>query len=278
MEHKLLVAEVLLTLFLGSADAEYTEGLFRFLKQGENLGRLRNYDSAIQMLTLAAKKGHSKAQMDLGYMLGFFFMDAKTRDTAIVDGATPNIPKALEWLRKAAEQRNVTAMELLAEYYANNGQTQLSNQWGSCIEMIDDISIWMAYPEESDERQQSRLKAANNGGIDAQLALGMIYMLGNFDTKKNPQKAVEWWEKAAAQGSTLALNNLGHAYSSGDMGTVNTEKAKEYFKRSCELGNEQATEFLMKHEGNNNNSSNKKGCMGILLIPIILSIILSCFL
>lgn len=262
---------------LGSADAEYTEGLFRFLKQGENLGRLRNYGSAIQMLTLAAKKGHSKAQMDLGYMLGFFFMDAKTRDTAIVDGATPNIPKALEWLRKAAEQRNVTAMELLAEYYANNGQTQLSNQWGSCIEMIDDISTWMAYPEESDERQQNRLKVANNGGIDAQLALGMIYMLGNFDTKKNPQKAVEWWEKAAAQGSTLALNNLGHAYSSGDMGTVNTEKAKEYFKKSCELGNEQATELLMKLEGNNN-SSNKKGCMGILLIPIILSIILSCVL
>ena len=215
--------------------------------------------------------------MDLGYMLGFFFMNAKTRDTAIVDGATPNIPEALEWLRKAAEQRNVTSMELLAEYYGNNGQTQLSNQWGSCIEMIDDISIWMAYPEESDERQQNRLKAANNGGIDAQLALGMIYMLGNFDTKKNPQKAVEWWEKAAAQGSTLALNNLGHAYSSGDIGTVNTEKAKEYFKKSCELGNEQATEFLMKLEGNNN-SSNKKGCMGILLIPIILSIILSCVL
>lgn len=85
---------------------------------------------------------------------------------------------ALEWLRKAAEQRNVTSMELLAEYYGNNDQTQLSNQWGSCIEMIDDISIWMAYPEESDERQQNRLKAANNGGIDAQLALGMIYMLG----------------------------------------------------------------------------------------------------
>ena len=52
---------------------------------------------------------------------------------------------------------------------------------------------------------------------------------------------------------------------------------KEYFKKSCELGNEQATEFLMKLEVNNN-SSNKKGCMGILLIPIILSIILSCLL
>lgn len=229
---------------LGSADAEYTEGLFRFLKQGENLGRFRNYGSAIHMLTLAAKKGHPKAQMDLGYMLGFFFMDAETRETAIVDGATPDIPKALEWLIKAAEQRNVTAMELLAEHYANNGQTQLSNEWGYCVEMIDGISTWMAYPEESKERQQNRLKAANNGGMDAQLAMGMIYMLGKFGNEKNPQKAVEWWEKAATQGSTLALNNLGHAYSTGDLGSVDLEKAKEYFRQSSELGNEQAKEFL----------------------------------
>ena len=222
---------------LGSADAEYTEGLFRFLKQGENLGRIRNYGSAVHMLTLAAKKGHPKAQMDLGYMLGFFFMDAETRETAIVDGATPDIPKALEWLIKAAEQRNVTAMELLAEHYGNNGQAQLSNEWSYCVEMIDGISTWMVYPEESKERQQNRLKAANNGGRDAQLAMGMIYMLGKFSNEKNPKKAVEWWEKAAAQGSTLALNNLGHAYSTGDLGAVNTEKAKEYFKKYCELGN-----------------------------------------
>lgn len=262
---------------LGSADAEYTEGLFRFLKQGENLGRIRNYGSAVHMLTLAAKKGHPKAQMDLGYMLGFFFMDAETRETAIVDGATPDIPKALEWLIKAAEQRNVTAMELLAEHYANNGQTQLSNEWGYCVEMIDGISTWMAYPEESKERQQNRLKAANNGGMDAQLAMGMIYMLGKFSNEKNPQKAVEWWEKAAEQGSTLALNNLGHAYSTGDLGAVNTEKAKEYFKKSCELGNEQAREFLQKLEGNNV-GSNKKGCMSMLAIPLILGIIIAYFL
>lgn len=262
---------------LGSADAEYTEGLFRFLKQGENLGRIRNYGSAVHMLTLAAKKGHPKAQMDLGYMLGFFFMDAETRETAIVDGATPDIPKALEWLIKAAEQRNVTAMELLAEHYANNGQTQLSNEWGYCVEMIDGISTWMAYPEESKERQQNRLKAANNGGMDAQLAMGMIYMLGKFSNEKNPQKAVEWWEKAAKQGSTLALNNLGHAYSTGDLGAVNTEKAKEYFKKSCELGNEQAREFLQKLEGNNV-GSNKKGCMSMLAIPLILGIIIAYFL
>ena len=262
---------------LGSADAEYTEGLFRFLKQGENLGRIRNYGSAVHMLTLAAKKGHPKAQMDLGYMLGFFFMDAETRETAIVDGATPDIPKALEWLIKAAEQRNVTAMELLAEHYGNNGQAQLSNEWSYCVEMIDGISTWMAYPEESKERQQNRLKAANNGGMDAQLAMGMIYMLGKFGNEKNPQKAVEWWEKAAAQGSTLALNNLGHAYSTGDLGAVNTEKAKEYFKKSCELGNEQAREFLQKLEGNNV-GSNKKGCMSMLAIPLILGIIIAYFL
>ena len=262
---------------LGSADAEYTEGLFRFLKQGENLGRIRNYGSAVHMLTLAAKKGHPKAQMDLGYMLGFFFMDAETRETAIVDGATPDIPKALEWLIKAAEQRNVTAMELLAEHYGNNGQAQLSNEWSYCVEMIDGISTWMVYPEESKERQQNRLKAANNGGRDAQLAMGMIYMLGKFSNEKNPQKAVEWWEKAAEQGSTLALNNLGHAYSTGDLGAVNTEKAKEYFKKSCELGNEQAREFLQKLEGNNV-GSNKKGCMSMLAIPLILGIIIAYFL
>ena len=86
--------------------------------------------------------------------------------------------------------------------------------------------------------------------------------------------------------NTIGLESKGYMRGESELGFIyykgigvgqHQTKAKEYFKKSCELGNEQATEFLMKLEGNNN-SSNKKGCMGILLIPIILSIILSCVL
>ena len=70
------------------------------------------------------------------------------------------------------------------------------------------------------------------------------------------------------------LLNLGLYYAESGQMLI----AKEVWRKAAELGNEQAKEFLRKLEAGNNNGSKKKGCMGVLAIPLILGIIISCLL
>ena len=44
-------------------------------------------------------------------------------------------------------------------------------------------------------------------------------------------QAMSWWEKAAAQGNTAAMFNLGYCYMKGEGTDKNPEKAFSYFLR-----------------------------------------------
>ncbi len=50
-------------------------------------------------------------------------------------------------------------------------------------------------------------KAADAGNIDAQYAIGYMYNLG-YGVKKDYKEAVRWYQKAAAQGDTYAIEAL----------------------------------------------------------------------
>ena len=55
---------------------------------------------------------------------------------------------------------------------------------------------------------------AEDGDVQAQLALAKAYHQGE-GTEKDEAQAVQWWEKAAEHGDTTAEVNLGTAYSLG---------------------------------------------------------------
>jgi hypothetical protein len=50
-------------------------------------------------------------------------------------------------------------------------------------------------------------KAAEQGHVDAQNNLGALYFTGE-GVDRDEQKAIEWFEKAAAQGNEEAIANL----------------------------------------------------------------------
>ena len=52
---------------------------------------------------------------------------------------------------------------------------------------------------------------AQDGDCDAQYALGLLYFNG-LSVRKNREKAIEWWERAADQTQPQALNSLGVVY------------------------------------------------------------------
>ena len=90
-------------------------------------------------------------------------------------------------------------------------------------------------------------------------------------------KALYLFEESANKGYVDSMNLAANCYYNGIGTNHNMDKAIEWWGKAAAHGNEYAREMLVNLEKNNNNL-NKKGCMGILVIPIILSIILSCLL
>ncbi len=78
--------------------------------------------------------------------------------------------------------------------------------------------------------------AANNGDIDAQVNLAMLYLRGQ-GVKKDYKKAAELYTKAADQGHSQAQYNLARMYEQGDGVKSNYSKAMVLYMQSAEQGN-----------------------------------------
>lgn len=89
--------------------------------------------------------------------------------------------------------------------------------------------------------------AANAGFADAQETLGMCYMAGSdkLGIKQSTYKGQELLDKAAAQDDDDALFDLGQIYLEGRYGyTTDAAKAYTYLKKSADLGNADAMDYL----------------------------------
>jgi TPR repeat protein len=73
---------------------------------------------------------------------------------------------------------------------------------------------------------------AEDGDSDAQAIIGNIYQLGLGGITVDEDRAVEWYSRAAAQGNSIACNNLGTLASSrGDR-----EKAAKWYNLARSQG------------------------------------------
>ena len=87
-----------------------------------------------------------------------------------------------------------------------------------------------------------------NGINEAQNFLGLMYERGEY-VKKNPGEAVRWYEMAAKNGNTDAMNKLAViSYKAGD-----TQRASELWHKAAEKGHEKSQLNLaaMYEEQNN---------------------------
>lgn len=90
--------------------------------------------------------------------------------------------------------------------------------------------------------------AANEGIVEAQLTLASLYDMGNFfsntpgieSIEKDESEALNWYAKAAENGSWKAMNNLAVIYYHGRGVEVDQAKAKEYLLRAWNLEDDDA--------------------------------------
>src|SRR3989344_196759 len=91
-------------------------------------------------------------------------------------------------------------------------------------------------PEDAAKAVEWFQKAAAQGHDKAQLALGLIYEDGGEGVSKDAAKAAEWWEKAAAQEDARTQAMLGEMYYHGEGVPKNAAKAIEWYQKAAAQG------------------------------------------
>ncbi len=86
-------------------------------------------------------------------------------------------------------------------------------------------------------------KAAAQGDAGAQVNLGLMYAHGE-GVPKDAAKAVEWYQKAAAQGHAFAQFNLGMMYVRGEGVPEDVAKAVEWYQKAAAQGNAESQFYL----------------------------------
>ena len=219
---------------------------------GEGIGQ--DYQEAIKLYQEAAQKGSAEAKNNLGvcFFNGF--------------GVERNYEEAAKWFTEAVEQGNLLAqsncqMQLIAPPWAAERGNLLARSnlaalffYGKGVEQNDDkakywfnmageIEIYNNLVEERRKNKQKAVdwytKAAEQGYAQAQCNLGICYKLGQ-GVDKDEKKAVEWYAKAAEQGLASAQCNLGVCYDYGQGVDKDEKKAAEWYTKAAEQGYAQA--------------------------------------
>ncbi len=99
------------------------------------------------------------------------------------------------------------------------------------------------FPKDYEKAARWFRKSAEQGDIDAQVNLAIMYQQGD-GVKQSFKNAVEWFQKAADQGDPDGQNYLGVLYDNGNGVPQNTAKAIELYRLAAEQGHDFAQHNL----------------------------------
>jgi len=150
----------------------------------------------VTALRRAAVNGDAGAQYHLARRLAF--------------GDAGNPAEAVTWCRKAAEQGQQDAQELLARL--------LSLGRGAAVNGPEAVQWWR--------------KAAEKDQVAAEVALADAYRLGQGGLAVDKAAAVAWYKRAAAHGSAVAEDHLGEAYEEGQGVPQDHAEASRWFEEA----------------------------------------------
>jgi TPR repeat protein len=149
----------------------------------------------------AAEQGLARAE----YMLGVHYMYGQ--------GTAIDTERALFWYHRAAAQGDYDAAEAIGRFYSSEksghkdaGAALEWNCKAGHLGSNDALRSLLYYPGGA----SCVLEIANNGNDEAQRELGIIH-----EREKQPEMAVTWFRKSAAQGNEYALDSLVEMYAKG---------------------------------------------------------------
>jgi TPR repeat protein len=198
--------------------------------------------TAVSLLKRSAALGNSEAQNTLGslYVIG--------------DGVPLDTAQAIKLLTLSAEQGNVESQDYLSSVYAWTKDYDKGDKWRKRAADMGytpaELSLGLAQEDSAYIK-----KAADQGDVDATIALAKLYADGSDGVEADTKKCVTLYTNAAEEGSTKAQCILAEMYRYGDLVTEKNEACK-WYKLAASQGSPEAIQKLKdindeKPTGNN---------------------------
>lgn len=216
-------------------------------------------------ITRAAKNGDAYAQFKLANM--YFEGRGLPQDDA----------QAAKWFLEAARQDHVEAQFIIGTMYERGAGVpqddayayawfiKAANQGHNRSKIMLESDKWQQFvrsrdggeePDSADrpesggqevspEQVESYTLKAQEGDVDAQYNLGIMYYHGE-GVEKNLAEALVWFHKAAEQDDPDAQYNLGFMYGRGEGVPKDQKQSMQWFMKAAEQGHEDAKEVLAK--------------------------------
>lgn len=237
------------------------------------LGVDQDYKKAAEYYQRSAAQNYAAAQNNLGYLyhhgLGVeqdydkaqqLYQRADAQNYQLAKTNLENIRVVIrdrnnfqEEFAKANNENDPVSQYLVALYYESgigvkDNHVEKQKWFDRALAQLDKIKVLAEtraakalfvlghiyqVKEEHDAAFKLFTLSANQNYFPAQTMLGYSYRLERGVTGNNEQ-AKQWFEKAAAQGCSIAINNLGYLYCYGKGIDKNKPKAVEYFKIAAE--------------------------------------------
>ena len=144
--------------------------------------------------------------------------------------------EAIKWYKEAAKLGHTKSKLKLGAFYYEGLGTDIN---------YDQAATYLKEP-------------ADNGYVDAQYMLGMIYLNGSSQIRKNERKAFGLILKAAEDFHADAMYQVGSMYLQGTGTKKNIQKAKEYLKLAEEQNIGEATTLLANIDDEGGQPESKK--------------------
>jgi len=163
-------------------------------------GGMPDQEIAVIFLRRAAEQGHGRAQ----FFIGWCYDHAQ-------GGVKQDLPEAVKWYRKAAEQD-------VREAQVNLGMC--CQEGRGMAQDLEEGAKWFR-------------RAAEAKFVPARNSLGICYELGK-GVEKDEMEAVKWYRKAAEDGMPEAQGNLARCLEYGIGTARDPEEAEKWRRRSAE--------------------------------------------
>jgi TPR repeat protein len=157
----------------------------------------KNAPLAAQWFLQSAMQGNMRAQYNLATMY------------RTGDGVGRNYKEALKWYGFAANQGDMYAQNALGYMYRKGLGTERPAADATAEQKA---AIELANKQQAIEWYR---RAAEQGHMKSQMALAVMYELGEAGSERGPDEAAVWYFSAARQGNERAMHRLGYFYERG---------------------------------------------------------------
>ena len=169
--------------------------------------------------------------------------------------------EVIHYLTQVAQNGSIEAMALLAKIYyqghagipADMKQAQTWMQQAArsypCLEdelitVAQGYLMGIGVKKDAEKALAFYERAAEMGATKAMRKLGTLFANGNNDIPRDESKGMEWFERAAEQGDVKAMVELANAYAAGYGVAPSSVKAISWWERAAAAGNKEAIRQL----------------------------------